>query len=275
MPKTMTPAAIAANRRNAQKSTGPRTPEGKARASRNNLRHGLHSRELVIPCGPLAESSAQFEALRAAFHADLQPTTAYEAELVDRMARCQWLAIRAHRFEANPPLPGGRGQGEGQSSVQIGNWKSAIGNPHAAFDHPAFLAMVRFENRLDRIFHRTFKELHAARQQLPPSKGGRGVASPLCLRDYVPPCLSKHQNINSNPKSHQLPPSKGGRGVASPSCLRGYVPPCLSKHQNNKSNPSANCIPTDAQKQNDSSKPFLESPPAVRARNSYAEHLIC
>src|SRR5437879_4320283 len=32
---------IAANRRNAQRSRGPRTPAGKARASRNSFRHGL------------------------------------------------------------------------------------------------------------------------------------------------------------------------------------------------------------------------------------------
>lgn len=38
------PARIAANRRNAQRSTGPRTPEGKARSSQNSLRHGLSAK---------------------------------------------------------------------------------------------------------------------------------------------------------------------------------------------------------------------------------------
>src|SRR5215470_3200783 len=39
--RTTSPLRIAANRRNAQKSTGPRTPEGKDRSSRNARKHGL------------------------------------------------------------------------------------------------------------------------------------------------------------------------------------------------------------------------------------------
>ncbi len=42
-PKTMTPAALEANRRNAAKSTGPRSAEGKLKAASNSLKHGLYS----------------------------------------------------------------------------------------------------------------------------------------------------------------------------------------------------------------------------------------
>lgn len=44
---TRTPALVAANRRNAQQSTGPRTAQGKARSRLNRLRHGLRSPEYV------------------------------------------------------------------------------------------------------------------------------------------------------------------------------------------------------------------------------------
>jgi hypothetical protein len=40
---TLTPALLAANRRNAKKSTGPRTARGKAWSRLNSLRHGCHS----------------------------------------------------------------------------------------------------------------------------------------------------------------------------------------------------------------------------------------
>jgi hypothetical protein len=44
---TRTEAFLAANRRNAQKCTGPRTPEGKARVSLNALKHGRYAERLA------------------------------------------------------------------------------------------------------------------------------------------------------------------------------------------------------------------------------------
>ena len=44
----MSPQRAAANAANAQHSTGPRTPEGKAASSRNAVKHGLASRDLVV-----------------------------------------------------------------------------------------------------------------------------------------------------------------------------------------------------------------------------------
>ena len=52
---------IRANRRNAQKSTGPRTPEGKAKTRYNALRHGIHADQIVLPI-------EEEEAWRQTFH---------------------------------------------------------------------------------------------------------------------------------------------------------------------------------------------------------------
>jgi hypothetical protein len=49
---------IEANRQNAHASTGPRTPEGKAKVSRNPEKHGLFSRQVVIE----GEDAAEFDA---------------------------------------------------------------------------------------------------------------------------------------------------------------------------------------------------------------------
>ena len=43
------PAQILANRENAQRSSGPKTVEGKQAAGRNSLRHGLTGAQIVIP----------------------------------------------------------------------------------------------------------------------------------------------------------------------------------------------------------------------------------
>ena len=51
-----TPAQIQANRQNAQKSTGPRTPQGKAVVAQNALKHGLLARQAVI----VGEDQGQF-----------------------------------------------------------------------------------------------------------------------------------------------------------------------------------------------------------------------
>jgi hypothetical protein len=86
---------IAANRRNAQKSTGPKTPEGKANIRFNNLRHGLRSRTLILP----NENPEEFAELYAGLEADWQPTTTSARLLVEQMAVSHWQILRAHRAQ--------------------------------------------------------------------------------------------------------------------------------------------------------------------------------
>src|ERR1700761_7701695 len=47
-PRMATPAQVAANQANSQKSTGPKSPDGKTRSSRNSFKHGLYSKDLVL-----------------------------------------------------------------------------------------------------------------------------------------------------------------------------------------------------------------------------------
>ena len=47
---------IQANRDNAQKSTGPKTDEGKAIVSQNNTKHGLYSKDIIINSPKLQEN---------------------------------------------------------------------------------------------------------------------------------------------------------------------------------------------------------------------------
>ena len=91
-----TEAQNAANRRNAQKSTGPRTAEGKARASMNSLKHGIYSRADVIPGEDPADKQALFDAFCDSCH----PRDAVELALVRQMADSEWRMLRFSRGEA-------------------------------------------------------------------------------------------------------------------------------------------------------------------------------
>ncbi len=86
---------IDANRRNASKSTGPTTAEGKQRSSRNALRHGLTA-ETVVGAIESAKDYADFE---AAIAADYDAQSAVERELVLRLASLLWRLRRATSME--------------------------------------------------------------------------------------------------------------------------------------------------------------------------------
>ena len=90
-----TPQQKAANRRNAQHSTGPITPQGKAASKLNSLKHGLASQTHILPF----ESQADYDALEQALIDDLQPQGPAELLLVQRFAQKQWLVDRLARTE--------------------------------------------------------------------------------------------------------------------------------------------------------------------------------
>ena len=86
---------IEANRRNALKSTGPKSEEGKQASRCNALRHGLTA-ETVI--GAL-ENAEDYKAFEAAITADYDAQSAVERELVLRLASILWRLRRATTME--------------------------------------------------------------------------------------------------------------------------------------------------------------------------------
>jgi hypothetical protein len=64
---------VKANRRNALRSTGPKTLEGKSIIKWNSLKHGLLSKEIVIPTGDGKENRTEYEILLSRLREDLQP----------------------------------------------------------------------------------------------------------------------------------------------------------------------------------------------------------
>src|SRR5579864_3970514 len=91
-----TEAQINANRLSAQKSTGPKTPEGKAASSLNALKSGIDAWSHIIP----GEDPADLEALTAAFLAQYQPADPTQLALVDTLISTEWIQRRLRRIEA-------------------------------------------------------------------------------------------------------------------------------------------------------------------------------
>src|SRR3990170_8202095 len=77
---------IEANRRNAQRSTGPKTARGKTASKWNALTHGLVTTEIPIPFAPEVEDPGEFRELLAALRDDLQPAGVLEEILVEKIA---------------------------------------------------------------------------------------------------------------------------------------------------------------------------------------------
>ncbi len=88
---------IEANRRNAIRSTGPNTEEGKRRSRRNAIRHGLCAETVIENI----EDIEDYRAFEAAVIADYDAQTAVERELVLRLASLLWRLRRATAIETD------------------------------------------------------------------------------------------------------------------------------------------------------------------------------
>jgi len=97
--KGMSLAKIEASRKNALQSTGPKTLEGKSVVKWNALKHGLLSKEVIIPAGDGRESKAEFGRFLAQLYIDLQPNGILEEVLVEKIAVCYWRLRRVLRCE--------------------------------------------------------------------------------------------------------------------------------------------------------------------------------
>jgi hypothetical protein len=89
-------AQIQANRLNAQKSTGPRTDEGKAVVAQNAVRHGLLAEQVVIR----GEDPGEFEFYRERMLDELAPAGMIESMLAERAVELAWRLRRAERVQA-------------------------------------------------------------------------------------------------------------------------------------------------------------------------------
>jgi hypothetical protein len=142
------------NKQNAQYSTGPRTPEGKAKSSLNALRHGLTGQIVVMP----TDNLAAYQSHLAAFQAEYSPATPTESHLVQSLADTSWRLNRAASLESNLlALPAASHEDPLQAAIAIA---AALESQAKAL---ANLSM--HSQRLSRQFERTVTQLRALQKE--------------------------------------------------------------------------------------------------------------
>lgn len=156
---------LEANRANAQKSTGPRTPAGKERSKLNATRHGLTGQTVVMP----HEDMEAFNLLTAAIVASLAAVGALECQLAQSYAGFQWRINRAAALEENLFTLGIMEQVAGNLDIEHPEAHNAASNAKTfrsdarEFDKLSIYSQ-RLVNQAGKILNQ-LKQLQAERQQ--------------------------------------------------------------------------------------------------------------
>ena len=128
-------AQLAANRANAQLSTGPTSPEGREKSSQNRITHGLAGTFRLLGW----EDPDQFQDLAKSFYNEHQPNSDSERRLVDSMVQHFWLMQRALTL---------------QDQLMT----------HPELDHKTFGLYLRYQTTNERAYYRAKRELATQRK---------------------------------------------------------------------------------------------------------------
>ncbi|MBZ5726469.1 MAG: hypothetical protein LAP87_15890 [Acidobacteriia bacterium] len=154
-----TPLQISANRRNSQKSTGPRSVEGKAAVRFNALKTGIDAQSHIIP----GEDPDALAALNAEYHQRFQPANPDERALVDLLVSAEWQLRRFRTVEAHLWTAKIQDAYKTDEDAPLGNVFASSSN--------TFVRLQRLIDSAQRSYLRTLKELRHAQElsaQAPP-----------------------------------------------------------------------------------------------------------
>ena len=183
-PKPVSGRKRAANRADAVRSTGPTSPEGKARSSMNAVRHGLAARASLLP----GEDADELEQLTREMEDDLRPRGAAQREVVGRIVSLSWRLRRLARAEEAMCLEENADRAAGHERCMRA--RAAYGMTRTPLDDddyqdppvpatgPQFLArqfakargnaplerMAVYEQRTDRALHAAFRQFQQLRK---------------------------------------------------------------------------------------------------------------
>ncbi len=169
-PLALTQRRLEANRRNAVHSTGPRTPEGKAKVARNPIKHGF----FVARDRWTSQQQRDFEETLAGFEADFRPNDALEESCVRTIAesyvkmaavlRYENIAALKYHQECERELNQRIAMADAAQAAHLraererlrraGLWRPTIPGPREA------AAILRYEGSLNRAIRHAISELH-------------------------------------------------------------------------------------------------------------------
>ncbi len=228
-----TEAQVVANRRNAQRSTGPRTAEGKETASQNAVKHGLSGCHDVIR----GEDQGEFDQYREELFYELNPLGTMQCRLVERIVSLAWRLRRAERLQnealetllaketssalasrtrplwGKPPEAGESGDGE-----------SAVGQTIVRdFANSRVLdRLSMYERRIESSLYRTMNELRKLQREQESQARVRSVPARASSKTREIAPLWHNGTVAANcAKQSQSPPGDGVRCTP----YKGGTPP--------------------------------------------------
>ena len=214
-PRTCSEARLRANRLNAQRSTGPRTAEGKQKSSQNAQKHGLCSTSALLP----GEDQATYHLFEDELREDLQPRTALQNHLFTDIARHLWKLRRLP--DAERELFSLEGQHEDLPACKL--LAQAF---HTNPTKNPFLLLNRYERSLHNAFLRLLSKYHQLQKQPLPLEEEivpRELALPYPnepIQTYPNPEETRAavQESPSNTSSTPRAPTERTQPAPSPSC---------------------------------------------------------
>ena len=178
---TISPQRLAANRANAQLSTGPRSDAGKAQSSLNAVKTGLTGRTVLLP----SEDAEAYETHLLQYLEEFAPVGERETQLVQSLADTQWRLARIPSLEAGFFALGRRRCADLFEEEKNAEVRRAMRNAHILIeDAKHFKNLHLQESRLTRRYGQDLKELkerQAERKGAEEEKQAKETAKPKAL----------------------------------------------------------------------------------------------
>ena len=203
------------------RSTGPRTPEGKAVASLNAMRHGLTGRVVVLP----SEDMDTYRAFCKDLMADLAPETALERQYAQTFCDIQWRLNRARSYE-DSMLALGHLEHAGSLDTEDPRTLAALTAAKVFRENSkVFVNLSLYEQRLQRAQKEALRQLEelqtkrrAANKTEPEVKTGAAPKAHITQPEPVEPATSQfvYSTPRIDPGATSPGPRPGAEDPASP-----------------------------------------------------------